>query len=58
MVALRIDMKSHLIAHNNSIEKGGPDLQERKKFLVSNTDALIVMPGGPGTWDELWEMVR
>jgi predicted Rossmann-fold nucleotide-binding protein len=35
---------------------GGPDLQERKKFLVANTDALIVLPGGPGTWDELWEM--
>lgn len=35
---------------------GGNDLQERKKFLVTNTDALIVMPGGPGTWDELWEM--
>mmetsp|Transcript_14092 Transcript_14092/g.29784 ORF Transcript_14092/g.29784 Transcript_14092/m.29784 type:complete len:427 (+) Transcript_14092:59-1339(+) len=35
---------------------GGDDLQERKKFLVTNTDALIVLPGGPGTWDELWEM--
>jgi len=35
---------------------GGKDLQERKKFLVANTDALIVLPGGPGTWDELWEM--
>ena len=35
---------------------GGPDLQERKKFLVADTDALIVLPGGPGTWDELWEM--
>jgi len=35
---------------------GGDDLQERKKFLVNNTDAVIVLPGGPGTWDELWEM--
>jgi len=35
---------------------GGNDLQERKKFLVNNTDAIIVLPGGPGTWDELWEM--
>ena len=24
--------------------------------MVANTDALIVLPGGPGTWDELWEM--
>jgi predicted Rossmann-fold nucleotide-binding protein len=35
---------------------GGDDLQERKKLLVRGTDALIVLPGGPGTWDELWEM--
>eukprot|EP00980_Cylindrotheca_fusiformis_P010280 scaffold2288_cov87-Cylindrotheca_fusiformis.AAC.6 len=35
---------------------GGPDLQERKKLLVENADALVVLPGGPGTWDELWEM--
>ena len=35
---------------------GGKDLQERKRLLVNGADALIVMPGGPGTWDELWEM--
>ena len=35
---------------------GGKDLQERKRLLVENADALIVLPGGPGTWDELWEM--
>eukprot|EP00527_Entomoneis_sp_CCMP2396_P005993 CAMPEP_0198139312 /NCGR_PEP_ID=MMETSP1443-20131203/2651_1 /TAXON_ID=186043 /ORGANISM="Entomoneis sp., Strain CCMP2396" /LENGTH=312 /DNA_ID=CAMNT_0043801417 /DNA_START=29 /DNA_END=964 /DNA_ORIENTATION=- len=35
---------------------GGKDLQERKKLLVEGADALIVLPGGPGTWDELWEM--
>lgn len=33
--------------------QGGNDLQERKKFLVNNTDAIIVLPGGPGTWDEV-----
>lgn len=37
---------------------GGDDLQERKKLLVDGADALVVLPGGPGTWDELWEMVR
>lgn len=36
---------------------GGNDLQERKRLLVKGADALIVLPGGPGTWDELWEMV-
>jgi uncharacterized protein (TIGR00730 family) len=34
----------------------GDDLQERKRLLVEGADALIVLPGGPGTWDELWEM--
>jgi len=24
--------------------------------LVQNADGLVVLPGGPGTWDELWEM--
>jgi uncharacterized protein (TIGR00730 family) len=35
---------------------GGNDLQERKRLLVDKSDALVVLPGGPGTWDELWEM--
>jgi uncharacterized protein (TIGR00730 family) len=35
---------------------GGTDLQERKRLLVDGADALVVLPGGPGTWDELWEM--
>ncbi|KAL3807807.1 hypothetical protein ACHAXA_004674 [Cyclostephanos tholiformis] len=34
----------------------GNDLQERKRLLVEGADALAVLPGGPGTWDELWEM--
>ena len=32
---------------------GGDDLQERKKLLVDKADALIVLPGGPGTFDEV-----
>ena len=32
---------------------GGKDLQERKKLLIENADALVVMPGGPGTFDEV-----
>ena len=34
---------------------GGKDLQERKRLLMEGADALLVLPGGPGTWDELWE---
>jgi hypothetical protein len=32
---------------------GGDDLQERKRLLVDKADALVVLPGGPGTWDEV-----
>ena len=32
---------------------GGDDLQERKRLLVQGADALVVLPGGPGTWDEV-----
>ena len=35
---------------------GGNDLQERKRLLVENADCICVLPGGCGTWDELWEM--
>ena len=35
------------------IVAGGDDLQERKKLLVQGADALVVLPGGPGTWDEV-----
>lgn len=47
------------IANNESKGKreiliaGGNDLQQRKKLLVGGADALIVLPGGPGTWDEV-----
>ncbi|KAG5183552.1 hypothetical protein JKP88DRAFT_163887 [Tribonema minus] len=34
----------------------GDDLQERKKALVHGVDVIIALPGGPGTWDEMWEM--
>lgn len=44
------DENAHLIV------VGGDGLQERKRMLVKDADALIVLPGGPGTFDELWEM--
>ena len=31
--------------------------QERKRALMENADCIIALPGGLGTWDELWEMV-
>lgn len=41
---------------NEIVVASGNDLQERKRLLVEGADALVVLPGGPGTWDELWEM--
>lgn len=35
----------------------GDDLQERKKKLLDNSDCVLVLPGGPGTFDEFAEMV-
>lgn len=43
-------------AKRQMLVAGGNDLQERKRLLVDKADALVVLPGGPGTWDELWEM--
>mmetsp|Transcript_24367 Transcript_24367/g.37563 ORF Transcript_24367/g.37563 Transcript_24367/m.37563 type:complete len:282 (-) Transcript_24367:76-921(-) len=45
----RAPMRELLIA-------GGHDLQERKRLLVENADCICVLPGGCGTFDELWEM--
>ena len=36
----------------------GPNLKERKEKLVENCDGIVVLPGGTGTFDELFEMVR
>lgn len=35
---------------------GGNNLQERKRLLWEACDAVIVLPGGTGTYDELWEV--
>lgn len=35
----------------------GPTLTERKKMLCEYSDCFLVLPGGPGTYDELWEVI-
>ncbi|CUH80028.1 TIGR00730 family Rossman fold protein [Tropicibacter naphthalenivorans] len=32
-------------------------MHERKKVMVMNADAIVVMPGGPGTLDEFFEVL-
>ena len=39
------------------IVSNGDTLSERKQMLVTNSDCIIVLPGGVGTLDELWESV-
>lgn len=34
---------------------GGIDLYERKLQLFDNSDCIMVLPGGVGTFDELWD---
>lgn len=33
------------------------DMHERKKVMYMNSDAIVVLPGGAGTLDELFEVV-
>ena len=33
------------------------DMHERKKMLIENTDAVIALPGGTGTLEELMEVL-
>ncbi len=35
----------------------GPTLTERKEMLAANADCFIALPGGCGTFEELWEIV-
>jgi uncharacterized protein (TIGR00730 family) len=34
-----------------------PDLQQRKTQMLTMADAFVVLPGGPGTMDEFFEIV-
>jgi len=31
------------------------EMRERKRLLGHRCDAYVVLPGGPGTWEEFWE---
>lgn len=32
------------------------DMRTRKRLLAEGAHAYLALPGGPGTWEELWEM--
>lgn len=31
-------------------------MRERKRLLGEGADVFVALPGGPGTWEELWEL--
>ena len=39
------------------IYTSGTDLTDRKQILLDNGDGVLVLPGGVGTLDELWDSV-
>ena len=39
------------------ITVAGDDLEERKRQLLHHGDCVIALPGGVGTFDELWDSV-
>ena len=50
-----IDMNQHDPEIVDMTVFNGPDLYERKASLMMHSDCIIVLPGGVGTLDELWE---
>lgn len=32
------------------------DMRSRKRLLAERADAFVALPGGPGTWEEVWEI--
>ena len=32
------------------------DMRSRKRLLAEGSDGFVALPGGPGTWEELWEI--
>ena len=41
----------------NMIRTDGNGLDERKQLLLDNSDCIIIMPGGCGTFDEFWDAI-
>lgn len=41
----------------NMIVCKGDDLVERKQLLMQKSDCILSLPGGPGTFSELWDAV-
>ncbi|MCX7697475.1 MAG: TIGR00730 family Rossman fold protein [Bacteroidales bacterium] len=50
-------MLSMGVVHQNIDLHVVENMQERKKFILDNADAFVVLPGGIGTMDEFFEVL-
>jgi len=41
----------------NMIKVDGNNLNDRKDLLLDNSDCIIILPGGCGTFDEFWDCI-
>ena len=61
VIAVTVPMFAHELQEelkDNAIIAAGGDLSERKRIMKSKADyGYIILPGGPGTLDELWEVI-
>ena len=61
VIAVTVPMFAHQLQEelkDNAIIVQGEDLSERKSIMKSKADyGYIILPGGPGTLDELWEII-
>ena len=58
VIGIRPTLLNHLEPPEANIDmRYVPDLFERKRQMIAGSDAFIVLPGGMGTLDELFEVV-
>jgi uncharacterized protein (TIGR00730 family) len=51
-----VDFGEHPLIKDLIMVKGA-DLSERKQALLDHSDCIVVLPGGVGTFDELWDCI-
>lgn len=61
VIAVTVPMFAHELSESlrkNAIISDGKDLSQRKVIMKKATEfGYIILPGGPGTLDELWEVL-
>ena len=55
-VNLRTFVDQGLVHRQISNLRIAENMRERKRWLGEGVSAYVALPGGPGTWEELWEV--